>query len=143
MRRLFVAPSLLALAACAQQPPPVATNPPPPPLPPPQTFTVYFDYNSAALGPGATEVVKFAADAYKAGTPSGVHLTGYTESSGAASYNQRLSLRRANAVATALENDGVPQNALVVNGEGETSNAPTAGQDRRVDIIVGGSPPAS
>jgi OmpA-OmpF porin, OOP family len=144
MRRFFVAPSLLALAACAQQPPPpVATNPPPPPPPPPQTFTVYFDYNSSQLGPGAKEVVKFAADAYKAGTPSSVHLTGYTDSSGAASYNQRLSLRRANAVATALENDGVPQNALVVNGEGETSNAPTAGQDRRVDIIVGGSPPAS
>jgi outer membrane protein OmpA-like peptidoglycan-associated protein len=104
---------------------------------------VYFDYNSAQLGPGAKEIVKFAAEVYKTGTPSSVHLTGYTDSSGAAAYNQRLSLRRASSVATELENDGVPQTALVVNGEGETSNAPTPGQDRRVDVIVGGPPPAS
>jgi OOP family OmpA-OmpF porin len=147
MRRFLLVSSLLAIAACAQQPPPppVAANPPPPPPPPPPptTYTVYFDYNSSQLGPTAKEVVKFAADAYKAGSPSSVQVTGYTDPSGSAGYNQRLSLRRANAVAAELQNDGVPQTALVVNGEGETSNAPTPGQDRRVDVILGGPPPAS
>jgi outer membrane protein OmpA-like peptidoglycan-associated protein len=146
MRRLLVSCVLLALAACAQPPPPppVATSPPPPPPPPPPTtYTLYFDYNSSQLGPAAKEVVRFAADTYKAGAPSTVQVTGYTDPAGSAGYNQRLSLRRANAVAAELQSDGVPQSALVVNGQGETSNGPTPGQDRRVDVILGGPPPAS
>jgi len=147
MKRLLMSGALLAIAACAQQPPPppVAANPPPPPPPPPPptTYTVYFDYNSAGLGPAAHEVVKFAADTYKAGAPATVQVTGYADPAGSAGYNQRLSLRRANAVAAELQSDGVPQSALVVNGQGETSNGPTPGQDRRVDVILGGPPPTS
>jgi outer membrane protein OmpA-like peptidoglycan-associated protein len=107
------------------------------------TYTVYFDYNSAQLSPAAREVVRFAADAYKARPPSSVQVTGYTDPSGSAGYNQRLSLRRANAVAAELQSDGVPQSGLVVSGQGESSNEPTPGQDRRVDVTVGGPPPAS
>jgi OmpA-OmpF porin, OOP family len=146
MKRFFLVCSLVAIAACAQQPPPpVAANPPPPPPPPPPpiTYTVYFDYNSSQLGPVGREVVRFAADAYKARQPSPVQVTGYTDPSGSAGYNQRLSLRRANAVAAELQSDGVPQSALGVSGQGESSNEPTPGQDRRVDVTVGGPPPAS
>jgi outer membrane protein OmpA-like peptidoglycan-associated protein len=144
MKRFFLVCSLVAIAACAQQPPPpVAANPPPPPPPPPTTYTVYFDYNNSQLGPAGREVVRLAADAYKTGTPSSVQVTGYTDPSGSAGYNQRLSLRRANSVATELQSDGVPQNALVVSGQGESHNEPTPGQDRRVDVTVGGPPPAS
>jgi OmpA-OmpF porin, OOP family len=143
MKRFFVVCSLVAIAACAQQPPPppVAANPSPPPPPPPMTYTVYFDYNSSQLGPAGREVVRFAADGYKARPPSPVQVTGYTDPSGSAGYNQRLSLRRANAVAAELQSDGVPQSALVVSGQGESTNEPTPGQDRRVDVTVGGSPP--
>ena len=142
MKRRFVLCAALAIAACAQQPPPppVAANPPPPP--PPPTYAVYFDYNSSRLGPSAIEVVGFAANAYKAGAPSSVQVTGYASPPGSPGYNQRLSLRRANAVAAQLQQDGVPQSALVVSGQGET-NAPAPGQDQRVDIIVGGPPPAA
>jgi OmpA-OmpF porin, OOP family len=145
MKRFFLVCSFVAITACAQQPPPppVAANSPPPPPPPPMTSTVYFDYNNSQLGPAAREVVRFAADAYKAGTPSSVQVTGYTDPSGSAGYNQRLSLRRANAVAGELQNDGVPQGALVVSGQGESHNEPRPGQDRRVDVTVGGPPPAS
>jgi OOP family OmpA-OmpF porin len=147
MKRLFVACVLLAVAACAQQPspPPVAANPPPPPPPPPPPtmYTVYFDYNSSLLGPEGREVVRFAADQYKAGNPATVQVTGYTDPSGSAGYNQRLSLRRANAVRAELQRDGVPQSALMVSGSGETSGGPTPGQDRRVDITLGGPPPAA
>jgi hypothetical protein len=31
----------------------------------------------------------------------------------------------------------------VVSGQGESSKEPTPGQDRRVDVTVGGPPPAS
>jgi OOP family OmpA-OmpF porin len=141
MKRFFLVCSLVAIAACAQQPPPpVAANPPPPP---PTTYTVYFDYNSSQLGPAGREVVRLAADGYKTATPSSVQVTGYTDPSGSAGYNQRLSLRRANAVAAELQSDGVPQSALVVSGQGESSKEPTPGQDRRVDVTVGGPPPAS
>ena len=146
MKRFFLVCSLVAIAACAQQPPPpVAANPPPPPPPPPppMTYTIYFDYNSAQLGPAAREVVRFAADAYKARPPSPVQVTGYADPSGSAGYNQRLSLQRANAVAAELQSDGVPQSAVVVSGQGESRNEPTPGQDRRVEVTVGGPPPAS
>jgi outer membrane protein OmpA-like peptidoglycan-associated protein len=145
MKRLFLVCSLVAIAACAQQPPPpMAANPPPPPPPPPPiTYTVYFDYNSSQLSPAGREVIRFAADGYKARPPSSVQVTGYTDPSGSAGYNQRLSLRRANAVAAELQSDGVPQSALVVSGQGESSNEPTPGQDRRVEVTVGAPPPAS
>jgi outer membrane protein OmpA-like peptidoglycan-associated protein len=147
MRRLFVICALLAMVACAQQqppPPPVATNPPPPPPPPPPTtYTVYFDYNSARLSPSAIEIVGLAANAYKSGAPSSVQITGYASPPGTAGYNQRLSLRRANAVAAQLQQDGVPQSAVMVSGQGETGNAPTPGQDQRVDITLGGPSPAA
>jgi OmpA-OmpF porin, OOP family len=142
MRRFFLASLLLAVAACAQQPPPppVAASPPPPPPPPPPptTFTVYFDYNSSLLGPAAREVVRFAADAYKAGTPSSVQVTGFADPSGSAGYNQRLSLKRASAVAATLVQDGVPRGSLSVRGDGETTSGGSPGQDRHVDITLGG-----
>jgi OmpA-OmpF porin, OOP family len=145
MKRLLVACALLAMVACAQNPPPPAASnapPPPPPPPPPTTFTVYFDYNSAQIGPEGREIVQLAANAYKAGTPSGVQVTGFTDPSGSAGYNQRLSLRRANAVAAVLAQDGVPQSAITVSGQGETSAGPNPGQDRRVEITRGGPPSA-
>jgi OmpA-OmpF porin, OOP family len=145
MKRLLVAFALLAMVACAQNPPPPAASnspPPPPPPPPPTTYTVYFDYNSAQIGPEGREIVQLAANAFKAGTPSGVQVTGFTDPSGSAGYNKRLSLRRAKAVAAVLEQDGVPQSAITVSGQGETSAGPNPGQDRRVDITLGGPPSA-
>jgi OmpA-OmpF porin, OOP family len=143
MKRLILVCSLLAIAACAQQPPPpVAANPPPPPPPPPPTtFHVYFDYNSDQLVPVAREILRFAANTYKAGSPTAVRVTGFADPSGSAGYNQRLSLRRANAVATELAQDGVPQSALMVSGDGETTSGPTPGADRRVEVMLGAPPP--
>jgi OmpA-OmpF porin, OOP family len=147
MRRIVLVCSLLAIAACAQQPPPppVAASPPPPaPAPPPPTsFSVYFDDNSWRLDPGGREILRFAANAYKAGSPGAVQVTGYADPAGPAGYNQRLSLRRARVVAAELAKDGVPRNAIVVSGAGETSSGATPGQDRRVEILLGGPPPSS
>jgi OmpA-OmpF porin, OOP family len=148
VKRIVLVCSLLAVAACAQQPPPppVAASPPPPapmPPPPPTSFTVYFDDNSSRLDPGGREILRFAASAYQAGAPGGVQVTGYADPAGFAGYNQRLSLRRAGVVAAELARDGVPRNAIIVNGAGETSNGPTPGQDRRVVVVFGGPSPSS
>ena len=146
MKRLIMVCSLLAVAACAQQPPPapVAANPPPPPPPPPPTtFTVYFNDNSSQLDPSAREILRFAANAYKSGAPGGVQVTGFADPAGSVGYNQRLSLRRARAVAAELGKDGVPQNAMAVSGAGETTAGSTPDRDRRVEVMFGGPTPSS
>jgi OOP family OmpA-OmpF porin len=94
------------------------------------------------MGPSAREVVRFAADAYKAGTPSNVQVTGFADPSGSAGYNQKLSLKRASVVAATLVQDGVQRSLLSVSGDGETTSGGSPGQDRRVDIILGGPPSA-
>ncbi|MBV9375288.1 MAG: OmpA family protein [Alphaproteobacteria bacterium] len=103
---------------------------------------MYFDYNSSLLGPAGREVVRLAADAYKAGTPSNVQVTGFADPSGSAGYNQKLSLKRASVVAATLVQDGVPRSSLSVSGDGETTSGGSPGQDRRVDIVLGGPPSA-
>jgi outer membrane protein OmpA-like peptidoglycan-associated protein len=149
MKRLFVFPLLLMVAACMQQPPPpVATAPPPPPSPPP-VYLVFFDWNSAVVGPSGREIIGQAANAYRAGSPATLQITGYTDTSGSPDYNQKLSERRANGVAAVLVQDGVPQTSLVVTGRGESDlRVPTPDgvrepQNRRVEIVKGGPPPTS
>jgi OmpA-OmpF porin, OOP family len=101
------------------------------------------------VGPSGSEVIKLAADAFRAGAPVTVQVTGFTDTSGSADYNQRLSVRRANAVATVLVQDGVPQNALMVSGRRQNDlRVPTPDgirepQNRRVEIAAGGPPPMS
>jgi outer membrane protein OmpA-like peptidoglycan-associated protein len=98
------------------------------------------------VGPSGQEVIGLAAQTYKAGSPVTVQVTGYTDTSGSPEYNQRLSVRRANAVAAVLVQDGVPQTALVVSGKGENDlRVPTPDgvrepQNRRVEIVEGGPP---
>jgi OOP family OmpA-OmpF porin len=153
MKRLFALCLLLIVAACAESPsPPVASAPPPSPQPassPPPPYLVFFDWNSAAVGPGGSEVIQLTANAYKAGAPVTVQVTGYTDTSGSPSYNERLSVRRARAVAASLARDGVPPGAMVVTGRGENDlRVPTPDgvrepQNRRVEIVEGGPPPMS
>jgi hypothetical protein len=124
MRRLFVLCLMLSVAACATPPTPPPPPPTPPaPTPPPPPYLVFFDWNSAVVSPDGGAVIKLAADAFRAGAPVTVQVTGYTDTSGSPDYNQRLSVRRSNAVAAVLVQDGVPQNALVVTGRARTTCA--------------------
>ena len=71
-----------------------------------------------------------------------LEVNGYTDTSGTPRYNQRLSLRRAQTVAAELVRDGVPRNAINIQGLGDTKlPVPTAAgvrepQNRRVEIII-------
>ena len=151
MKRLLLLSLLLATAACVAPPPPVVSAPPPPPPAPapPPSYLVFFDWNSAALSPGASEVIQLAANAYRAGAPVTVQVTGYTDTSGSYRYNERLSVRRARAVAATLAQDGVPSGAMVVIGRGQNDlRVPTPDgvrepQNRRAEIVEGGPPPMS
>jgi OmpA-OmpF porin, OOP family len=48
-----------------------------------------------------------------------VQITGYTDTSGSASYDERLSVRRAQAATAVLNQDGVPSGSMVVTGRGQ------------------------
>lgn len=118
------------------------------PVPAPSSYTVYFDLDSAALTGSALGIVDQAAVAAKTGTNVRVNVTGYTDTTGSAAYNRRLSERRAAAVKAELVRQGVPANEIMTAGRGESEPAvPTRkgvreARNRRVQIVVGGAPGA-
>ena len=125
--------------------PPPAPPPPAPPAPPPppthQVYLVFFDWDKYNITPEGQQIIQLAANQYRSGGRVTLQVTGYTDTSGSAGYNQRLSERRANAVAAALERLGVPRSDMVVAGRGEndlrvpTPNGVREPQNRRVEIV--------
>ena len=110
-----------------------------PPAPPPRAddgaaaptgekvFTVYFRFDRSSLTKDAEAVVRAAADYTKTGPVSKVMVTGYTDTSGSAAYNMKLSERRAKSTAKALAADGVDKSKLSLAWKGKTDLAvPTA-----------------
>jgi outer membrane protein OmpA-like peptidoglycan-associated protein len=102
---------------------------------------VLFDTGGDTLKPGADELVSRLSQFLQNHPDIKVRIEGHTDSIGSDSYNEALSQRRAQAVASALENRGVPATRLEAVGRGK--NAPVAGNDtsagrqqnRRVEII--------
>jgi hypothetical protein len=146
MKRVFLLCSLLALAACAQPAPPPPPSPPPPPPPPPEhNFTVFFDWDKANITPEGQQIIEAAAGTFKSQPPVPVQVIGHTDTSGSAAFNQKLSVRRADVVAGALTQAGVPQTAMTVTGVGQNDlRVPTPDgvrepQNRRTEIIEGGT----
>lgn len=154
MRRVFVLCSLLAVAACAQPaPPPPPSPPPPPPAPVEHTFTVFFDWDRANLTPDAQQIIDAAAATFKSEPPGAtMQVTGHTDTTGTEAYNQKLSMRRADAVANALAQAGLSRGAMTVTGVGmsdlkvQTPPGVREPQNRRVEIVegaAGAAPPPS
>jgi OmpA-OmpF porin, OOP family len=106
-----------------------------------RTYLVFFDWDRADLTDRARQIIKEAADASTRVKYTQIKVDGYTDLSGSAAYNQRLSVRRAESVAGELVRDGVPRTAIGVQGFGESNPlVPTAQgvrepQNRRVEII--------
>ena len=81
---------------------------------------IFFEHNSAALSSDARRVItKTAQDGRNDGTLH-IRLTGKTDRSGTAAYNEVLSDKRANAVRNALMQQGVPSQRVTVGWVGET-----------------------
>ena len=125
----------------APPPPPPPLPPAPPPPPPPKVYLVFFDWDKYNITPEGMQIVQLAANQYRSGGRVTIQVTGYTDTSGSAGYNQRLSERRANNVANALVRFGVPRQAMSVSGRGKNDQrVPTADgvrepQNRRVEIV--------
>ena len=99
-------------------PPPMA--PPPPPVKGPKQFIVFFGFNKSNLTPEAARVVADAAAAAQEYGSASIMIVGHTDSSGSASYNVRLSIRRSQAVKDGLAGQGIPASMISTSGRGET-----------------------
>lgn len=105
----------------------------------------FFDFDKAVLKPeGKAKLDDVAAKV------SGINLevivaVGHTDSVGAEGYNQKLSIRRSEAVKAYLVSKGIPKDRVYTEGKGElqpvADNKTAAGrkQNRRVEIEVVGT----
>jgi outer membrane protein OmpA-like peptidoglycan-associated protein len=122
-------------------PPVVAPVQPAAPVVQARTFLVFFDFDRADLTERARQIIAEAATAARTGTTR-IEVSGHADRSGTPQYNQRLSERRANAVAAELERRGVARSAMVIQAFGESRPlVPTADgvrepQNRRVEIVL-------
>jgi len=108
----------------------------------PAHFRGFFDFNSASLKASAYDSLNAYADYMKDVADSDVKVIGHTDSTGPEAYNQKLSERRAGAVKTYLEEQGIAADRISAEGKGETapiaSNATPEGraENRRVEVQI-------
>jgi outer membrane protein OmpA-like peptidoglycan-associated protein len=109
---------------------------------PTRTYLVFFDWDRADLTDRARQIIAEAATASAQVETTQIEVNGYTDLSGSAAYNKRLSIRRAESVAAELVRDGVSDDEIVMKGFGESHPlVPTAPgvrepQNRRVEVIL-------
>ena len=107
-----------------------------------RSYLVFFDWNKSEITMEAETIIKDAFNAAKAGNFVRINLTGYTDKSGAPSYNERLSLERAMAVKKKLLELGMKASEITTVGKGEsdplvpTPDGVREAQNRRVEIII-------
>ena len=131
-------------------PPPPAAAPAPAPQPPAATKVTYaadafFDFDKATLKPeGKAKLDDLV------GKIQGINLeviiaVGHTDSVGSDTYNQKLSVRRAEAVKSYLVSKGIEKNRVYTEGKGEkqpvadNKTAEGRAKNRRVEIEVVGT----
>lgn len=97
----------------------------------------FFDFNSAALKPGAYSEITRVANVLNKYPHTRIEVGGHTDSKGSEEYNQNLSQRRAESVKRALVQRGVDPMRISTVGYGES--APISSSDamnRRVEIVI-------
>jgi len=101
---------------------------------------ITFATDSTELRPDFLDVLDSVAIVLRKYEKTMIEISGHTDSTGAASYNQQLSERRADSVANYLRSTGIMSARIATQGLGEhypiTSNATSSGrsQNRRVEL---------
>ncbi len=127
----------LVLAACQckqvvkQEPPP-----PPPPAPAPAPVEekivlngIRFDFDKSVIKPEFVPVLDEAVDILKKHADKKVEIQGHTDSIGTEAYNEKLGMRRADAVKMYLVDKGVTADNLTTESFGESN--PVADNDTK------------
>lgn len=147
------APVYVPPPAAEPAPPPVAqpTPPPPPKAPEPTSEKVsfaaetLFDFDKSAVKPAGKAALDDLRLKLKGMNTEVVVTVGHTDSVGSNEYNQKLSLRRAEAVKAYLVGTGMDATRVYTEGKGETQpladNATAEGRakNRRVTVEVVGT----
>jgi len=139
-----------APAVSAPAPAPVVAPPPPPPPPPAATKVTYaadafFDFDKAVLKPEGKAKLDDLVDKVKSINLEVIIAVGHTDSVGTDTYNQKLSVRRAEAVKAYLVSKGIEKNRVYTEGKGEkqpvadNKTAEGRAKNRRVEIEVVGT----
>ncbi len=103
---------------------------------------MFFDWDRYDLTARARQIIAEAAANVAHVQVTRIEVNGYTDLSGPPAYNQKLSVRRAEAVAAELVRDGVSRSLITAQGFGMSNPlVPTAlgvrePQNRRVEIIL-------
>ena len=103
---------------------------------------ITFATNSYDVDNGFYDVLNSIAVVLKKYDKTGIVVAGYTDNTGAASYNQKLSEKRAQSVAAYLSSQGVSQMRMETMGMGiknpiaDNSNAAGRSKNRRVEIEI-------
>lgn len=139
------APVAAPAAAPAVVPPPVVV----PPAPTTEKVTyaadALFDFDKAVLKPEGKAKLDDLVAKVKDITLEVIIATGHTDSVGTEAYNQKLSVKRAEAVKTYLTGKGIEANRVYTEGKGETApvadnkTAEGRAKNRRVEIEVVGT----
>jgi OOP family OmpA-OmpF porin len=115
-------------ALVAQAPTPPAPPPAPAPVITSQKITysadTLFDFDKAVLKPAGKSALDELATKLQGMDLEVVVATGYTDRIGSDAYNNRLSLRRAQAVKAYLVSKGVPANKIYTEGKGKRNPLP-------------------
>jgi outer membrane protein OmpA-like peptidoglycan-associated protein len=104
--------------------------------------TVFFEWDSSTLPANIDETLAFAKENMGACRWSRFTVVGHADRSGSDSYNDPLSLRRAQAVATRMQAMGLPASALAVSAKGEsepkvmTADGERNPTNRRVEVTA-------
>ncbi len=107
-----------------------------------RSYLVFFDWDKASLTDRARGIVKDAATAATKVAHTRIDVAGNADTSGTPTYNQGLSMRRAQAVAAELVKDGVAKTDISVTANGDTHPLVPTGpgvrepQNRRVEIVL-------
>lgn len=133
----------------APAPVPVAPTPAPAPKPVTEKVTfaadVFFDFDKAVLKPEGKARLDELVTKLGGTTLEVIIAIGHTDSVGGDTYNQALSVRRAEAVKAYLVSKGIEPNRIYTEGKGKTqpiaSNATDAGRakNRRTEIEIVGT----
>ncbi len=132
----------LRYAFNAPRPAPVAAVAPAAAPAPARTYLVFFDWDRADLTDRARQIIAEAAQNAQRVGSTRIEVSGHADRTGTAAYNQRLSVRRAEAVAAELGRRGIARNQITVQGFGfDRPLVPTAmgvrePQNRRVEIVL-------
>ena len=128
-------PDLIPRDVCFPPPPKPAAAPPPPPAPvpvapapPPKPVTekvtfaadVLFDFNQAVLKPEGKARLDDLVSKLQGVALEVIIAIGHTDPIGGASFNQALSVRRAEAVKAYLVSKGIEPNRIYTEGKGLT-----------------------